>query len=153
MKNYILGIIATAIFCAVTRSLLDEKSAIGQIVRLLGSILLTIAIIVPLKNISFQDISAYFNDITIEANRYAEQGAAYAQHNKCTIIKEQTEAYILDKANRLGLDIAVEVALGEEDMIPNGITITGPVSPYAKEVMGTFVEETLGIAKENQQWN
>jgi len=59
----------------------------------------------------------------------------------------------LDKANQMGLDISVEVSLGEDDMIPNGIAITGTVSPYAKEVMETFMEDTLGIAKENQQWN
>jgi len=153
MQNYILSIVATAIFCAITRSLLDEKSTMGQIVRLLGGILLSVAIIAPIKNISFQDITVYFDDIALEADVYREQGSAFAKESSQSIIKAQTEAYILDKANQMGLDISVEVSLGEDDMIPNGIAITGTVSPYAKEVMETFMEDTLGIAKENQQWN
>lgn len=153
MRNYILSIIATAIFYAITRSILEEKTTIGQIVRLLGSMLLSVAIIAPIKNISFQDITTYFDDISVAADSYIEHGTISAQESKRDIIKAQSEAYILDKAIRMGLDISVEVSLNEDNLVPNSVTITGTASPYAKEVMKTFVEDTLGIAKEDQCWN
>jgi len=152
MRNYILSIVATAIFCTITNKLFEEKTAIGKTVRLLGGILLSVAIIAPVTKISFENIGNYFNDISLTAEYYAAQGEASAKESMLRIIKDNSEAYILDKANGLGLEIAVEVEVGADDMIPNRVTISGTVSPYAKEVMGTYMEDTLGIPKENQQW-
>lgn len=152
MRNYILSIVATAIFCTITNKLFEEKTAIGKTVRLLGGILLSVAIIAPVTKISFENIGNYFNDISLTAEYYAAQGEDSAKESMLRIIKDNSEAYILDKANGLGLEIAVEVEVGADDMIPNRVTISGTVSPYAKEVMGTYMEDTLGIPKENQQW-
>ena len=152
MRNYILSIVATAIFCTITNTLFEEKTAIGKTVRLLGGILLSVAIIAPVTKISFDNIGNYFNDISLTAEHYAAQGEDSAKESMLRIIKDNSEAYILDKANGLGLEIAVEVEVGADDMIPNGVTISGTVSPYAREVMGTYMEDTLGIPKENQKW-
>lgn len=153
MKTYILSIVAAAIVCAVTRSLLNEKSAAGQIVRLLGGLLMTITVIAPLADITFEHITDYFDDLSIETDGYVESGETAAQESMKGIIKSQTEAYILDKANSMGLEIAVEVVLDDSNnSVPCGVKIIGALSPYAKEVMGTYMEDTLGIAKENQQW-
>ncbi len=153
MRSYIISVVSAAILCAVTRSLLNEKTAAGQIVKLLSGLLMTVTVISPLINVTFDNIADYFDGLSIEANTYVANGEAAAQNTIAGIIKSQTEAYILDKANRMGLEIAVEVELNEDDnSIPCGVRIAGALSPYAKEVMSEYMEDMLGIAKENQKW-
>lgn len=153
MKSYILSIVVAAIVCAIVRGLLDEKTTAGQMGRLLCGIFMAITMIAPISNISFENISGYFRDLTLEANQYAQSGKIAASDSMKSIIMSQTEAYILDKADSLGLKVSVEVELGDqENMIPNSVLITGKISPYAKEVLSEYIEDTLGIAKENQKW-
>ncbi len=153
IKSYILSIIAAAIVYGIARGLLNEKTTTGQIAKLLSGILMVITILSPLTNISFRNVTNYFDGLSMESDAYVEDGKKAAQESIAEIIKSKAEAYILDKANRMGLEIAVEVELDDSDnTVPCGVTITGKLSPYAKEVMGTYLEDNLGIAKENQQW-
>ena len=153
LKAYMLSVVAAAILCAVAQGLLSKKTAIGRIVYLLSGILLAVTVIAPLGNITFHGVSDYWEKISDDAQKYVSEGTAMAENQKLDIIKTQTEAYILDKANRMGLQIAVEVELDDyKGNIPCGVVVSGTVSPYAKEQLGSYMEDTLGIAKENQEW-
>ena len=69
------------------------------------------------------------------------------------IIKEETEAYILDKAASLGVTLSVEVMV-EDGNVPrlSGVQLSGQVSPYARQQLSTWISNDLGISKENQKW-
>ena len=58
----------------------------------------------------------------------------------------------MDKADRMGLEISLEVELDDNNSVPSGACISGDLSPYAKKVLGEYIEDSLGIAKENQKW-
>ena len=152
MKNYIISIIVAGIICAITDLLLDKKTSAGKIAKILTGILMTVTIITPLTNISFKNISNYFDSLSLRADGYVEEGKNAAQNSICEIIKTQTEAYILDKAKSMGLDVSVEVELDDNNSFPRGVTITGIISPYAKGLIASYIEDTVGITKENQQW-
>ncbi len=153
IKVYVLRIVIAAIVCGIVRSLLKEKTATGKMANLLCGILMAITILSPFASISFRNISSFYEDIELDASKYVNDGKTAAQESAAEIIKSQTEAYILDKANNLGLQIAVEVELDDSNnSVPCGVVITGAVSPYAKGTLGTYMQEYLGIPKENQQW-
>ncbi len=153
MKSYILTILIAAMICAAAGILLPPKTSAGQITKLLSGVLLIVTVISPLTNISFRHLTDYLNGLSSGAEGYVEDGRAAAQEQIDAIIKAETEAYILDKASQMGLQIAVEVALDENNhSIPSGITVTGPLSPYTKEVLSGYITDTLGIAKEKQIW-
>ena len=152
MKSYVLNIIIAAILVSITGSAFDPKKANGKIIRILSGILLTTTILSPFKNISFRGISDWLNDISLDANAYVYEGKITANEQTSAIIKEYTEAYILDKAKNMGLDISVEVELSENDSVPCGITLSGEISPYEKSVLCDYLEDTLGITRENQKW-
>ena len=153
MKDYILRIVMAAIVCAIAGGLLNEKTTAGKLARLLCGIFLTITVFSPFANVRFQNITDYFDDISVEAQSYVEDGTTAAENSINGIIKRQTEAYILDKANLMGLEITVEVELDEEEnSVPCGVKLTGNASPYAKQVLGAYIAENLGVAKENQRW-
>lgn len=114
---------------------------------------MAVTVITPLGNVTFDGIADYWDGLSLDAQKYVTEGTAAAQNQMADIIKSQSEAYILDKANRMGLQIAVEVELdGYNGNIPCGVVISGNVSPYAREQLGSYMEDSLGIAKENQQW-
>jgi len=153
MKAYIISIVSAALICSIVKVLLPDKSAIGKIVGLLAGVLMTVTIISPLVKISFDRVENYFSSITMESQDYIADGELAAKENLRSVIKDRTEAYILDKATRLGLTVSVEVELDDSNhSIPCGATIQGSVSPYAREMMCKFMEDTLGIPKENQKW-
>lgn len=153
MRSYILTILIAAMVCAVAGILLPPKTSVGQITKLLSGVLLIVTVISPLTNISFRHLTDYLNGLSSNADSYVEDGRTVAQEQIDTIIKAETEAYILDKASQMGLQIAVEVALDENNhSIPSSITVTGLLSPYTKEVLSGYITDTLGIAKEKQIW-
>lgn len=153
MREYIFSIIVTGLVCGIIQGFVRNKTSTGKIIKLLTGILMTITILSPITNISFSNISDYLNDLNIQSNLYSSSGKEMARESLSAIIKEQSEAYILDKANRMDLDIVVEVALDDRNnSIPCGVTITGNLSPYAKGILGSYIEENLGIAKEYQRW-
>ncbi len=153
MREYVLGIIVSGIICSIVQGLVSNKTATGRILRLLTGILMVITILSPVVNISFTNITDYLDGLTAQGDFYANSGKTMAAESASVIIKEQTEAYILDKADRMDLDITVEVALDDSNnSVPCGVTITGNLSPYAKGILGAYIEENLGIAKEHQRW-
>ena len=120
---------------------------------LLSGVLMVVTLIAPLRDISFPGITEYLNGLSYDASIYVGDGKAMAENQTADIIKAQTEAYILDKANRMGLEIAVEVELdGNKGNIPCGAAVSGKLSPYAREQLSSYMEDTLGIAKEKQTW-
>ena len=153
MKEYVLGIVAAAIVSAIAKGFLSNKTATGRIAGLLSGILLAVTVIAPLGNISFKGVSDFWEGLSSDASKYVREGISAAEKQEADIIKSQCEAYILDKANRMGLQIAVEVELDDQNgNIPCGVVINGNVSPYGQVQLGSYIEDTLGIAKENQKW-
>ena len=154
IKAYVFRIVIAAIVCGIASSLLKEKTASGKMVNLLCGITMAITLLSPFVSISFQNITSFYSGISYDAAQYVNDGKMAAQESIADIIKSQTEAYILDKANSLGLQITVEVELDDSNnSVPCGAVITGAVSPYAKGSLEAYMQEQLGIPKENQQWN
>ena len=154
MKEYILSIISAAILCAVIKGMVGEKSTNGKIVGLLCGVLMAITLITPLKDVRFYNITAFLNEIKTDSEKYIQDGQSAAGKSMADIIKAQTEAYILDKAEQMGLSITVEVVLDEKsENVPDRVTVKGQLSPYAKEVLSNFLQNELGIAKEKQKWS
>lgn len=78
-------------------------------------------------------------------------GENLARDSMADIIKEETEAYILDKAADLHANLHVEVTVGE-DSLPMAVTLSGEASPYARRQIQAIIANDLGISKENQKW-
>lgn len=154
LRTYILKIISTALLCSLLPSFLPDSSASGKIVKLLGSILLTISILSPLMNFTVKDISHYLSQITTDSNAYVTEGNEIANSEIAAIIKAETESYIKDKAADLNCFLDVEITMEEGEVpLPVVATFTGNVSPYTKQILGEILSHEFGISKENQIWN
>lgn len=153
MKQWLLGIVLTAFAGGLARQLAPQGRE-QAMVRLVSGLLLTLALLRPVADLT----GAAWEGEALEAwnlrPRTQEQAALYRKNQQQTlaaIIAEKTEAYIWDKANRLGLtcEVTVTTAAGESGIpLPETVTVRGPYS----EALAVCIEEEVGIPAEKTIW-
>jgi len=153
IRQYLLTVIAAAILCAVVNTIMENKGTLTAIIKMLTGLFLAVTVLSPLISVQLSDFSAYMQGLDNTADEAVSRGEEMAQDAAAAIIIEKTEAYILDKAASLELDIEVEVRLGSANpLIPDTVYLRGSVSPYAKKRLCQFITDDLGIPEENQIW-
>lgn len=150
IRQYILSVIVAAVLCGVLENLCAGKTT-ASVMKLICGIFLTFVVISPLREAELDDLSAIPFDFLEAGQLAAAEGKNMAMESYRGIIKDRTEAYILDKAEALGADITVEVML-DGNAVPVRVRISGTVSPFAENALKACLEEDLGIAKEAQEW-
>lgn len=154
LREYLLSVTAAAFLCAIAKHIVGEKGSAGKLIPVITGLFLCITVISPVIHIRLGDIEEYFDDFNLEAGAYSSDGHEIAHEEMKKIIKEQTEAYILDEAERLGTQITVDIQLSDDDsLIPCAVQIQGSTSPYQKQRMSKYISDYLGIPQENQIWN
>ena len=151
IKEYLLSITAAALICGVISSLTSKNASISKLMQLLCGLFLAITVIRPVVEVQLDNIDSFTELLVVDGEIAASTGKEMAAEEMKRIIKEKTEAYILDKAKSLGAEIEVEVTL--EDFVPTGAIITGSVSPFARSSLITSISQDLGIPPEGQIWN
>jgi hypothetical protein len=110
-------------------------------------------LIVPLQRIDFSIYDSYFSGFMDTATNAVASGEDIASQEQAKIIKEQSQAYILDKAVSLGAEVSVSVTLSDTaPPKPIKISVKGAVSPYVKSVLKAYLKEQFGIPEEAQTW-
>ena len=151
LKRYLLGIICAVLICGIFHAL-TKKSAFSMIIKLATGIFLLITVVAPFKGFDFHSIDI-IPDVRLEADSVTHQAQSQAQSTFAGIIKDRTCAYILDKAEKLGLAIDVEVMLNDAAMpVPEQVTIKGNVSPYDKAKLMKIIADDLGVPEDAQLW-
>jgi stage III sporulation protein AF len=117
-------------------------------------VVLLLAVIRPLVGLDYQSLS-----LALAENRFqwdesaAEKGSALGSDLMKSIIAEQTGAYILDKANALGVKCAVEVEckIGEENLpYPISVRIKGTLTDSQRDTLRREIEADFAIPAEMQ---
>lgn len=153
VSAYLLSVTGAAIVCGCICALFPSKSKYHSLLKTLCGIFLTVTIIKPIINFQFTLPTGYWTDTSSLAENISQEGIQYAQHAQKDIIKQQTEAYILNKAKDLKCSICVEVVLQEvQPYAPRAVCIQGQISPYGKSQLTHWMETTLNIPAEDQTW-
>ncbi len=153
IRQYLITIASAAIICGMVTAFFGKKSSYSAVIKLLTGIFMAVAVISPWIKLQFSDISEYIQGISLDGENISVQGENIAHDEFQSIIKAQAEAYILDKAAFMGVDITVDITLCDCDPpTPQSVTIKGAVSPFAKSSLQDYISSQLGIPKENQIW-
>lgn len=153
IRAYVLSVTAAAILCGLVNVLIGKTGTVAALTKLLTGVVLAAAVLRPLGGLAIGDLDAYLQSLDMDAQAAAAVGTEMTREAMAARIKEQTEAYILDKAASLQMDVTVEVILDDGDMpVPVGVILTGSASPYAKSTLESMISEELGIPKEEQKW-
>jgi len=152
-KQYIITVSAVAIVGCIAITICDKKTTSSAMIKLIVGVLVTLTVFKPLIDIKISDISGYLSSVNTLSADCIQSGSLWADSETAAIIKERSEAYILDKASSMGVQIEVEVSvLNQTPFQPETVTITGSVPPYARTQLSDNIETDIGISKENQIW-
>ena len=153
IRTYFLSVTAAAIICAILKGLLNQGGTPAQLVKLLSGIFLSIIALRPLAQFDLGSLTGLSFDYSMDVEAAVAEGENIAADALAELIKSNTEAYILDKARSMGVNITVDVTVNEEQIpAPKTVSICGNVSPYARRQLSALLTEQLGIAKEDLIW-
>lgn len=151
--QYLLSITAAALIVSISNTLVGKSGFIGSIMKLISGLVLTMVIIAPWTSFRLDDMSQLYSYVEADASEVVQQGQLTAQSQISAHIKQRTQAYILDKASILGLDLTVDVKL-TNDSPPSisQITIVGRAAPYAMQRLIDLVKNDLAVTEECLIW-
>lgn len=153
MRHYMIAVTAAAIICGIAKSICNEKTVSGAVLRLLAGIVMTVTVLSPVVRLDLNDLPLLSEDLLAKSKSAAAAGEEMASAEMDAIIKDRTQAYILDKAAEFGASLQVEIWIPKDGSHrPESVILQGSISPYAKSRLESIIEEDIQIAKEKQQW-
>ncbi len=149
--EYILADIVTGFFCGILSVFVP--SSFKSWMQFLCGIILTITLIKPFTGIQNMDIPLVSDSIREDGAHLSDEGKKIALDAMADIIRQNSQAYIMDKAAELGVSIDAEVSVSNEEIpVPVSVILHGDVSPYVRLQVESLIESGMGIAKENIRW-
>ncbi len=153
IRQYIISVCSAAVLCGIVKKIAGNSKASAGMIKLLTGLFVTICIISPWKSLSLDSLMEFNPAWDEDALGYVQQGQDMVNDSLCMSIKQETQAYILEKAQSMGIQVGVSIEVSDGDIpIPEKAIITGALSPAEKEVLSAFMVKELGIAKEMQIW-
>lgn len=153
LRQYLLSVTAAALVCAVVQKLLSKKGTAASIGKMLTGLFLAFTVISPFARLEIGSLSDITKGFESDAADAVAAGQSSTRNAIAQGIITRTQAYILDKAAELNVELTVEVTVSDDDIpVPVKVRLSGDVSPYAKQRLQTIISDDLSIAKEDQIW-
>ena len=154
VRQWLLGVACTALVLAVADSLAPDGS-VKKICRLAGGMALLLAAVGPVLRLDSGIIAQ-----TLEEYRGMVQSCEdvlEAQNNLFyqTIIEESAAAYIVDKAEEMGIFCQAEVTFSyDEDGVPCPWEVTswGDWTDGTRKALERLLEDDLGVPPQRQHY-
>lgn len=152
MGAYIVRVISASLICYIALSLVPEGSGHKALKSMCGLVFLLV-LTEPIWHIFEYSDLLDFSSLYEDAETSAAMGEAAARRDFETEIIERSAAYIQDKANKLNMEVQVDIELSTEDIpLPESVILTGAWEDLARATLSEIITEDLGIPEENQRW-
>ena len=155
-SEWVRAIAGAALICAAATAI-TPKGKVKGVLKLVCGIVLIIAMINPLVNQDLPTMSLDISDYRKQADEII--GSAEEKQNNLsrTIIENELEAYILDKAQSLDISLeSVEVSAkwGDEGCwYPYEVKLSANITQMEQNLISNSIEAELGVEKEKQYWS
>ncbi len=152
VQQYILSVTIIALLCGILSRLIKYGSK-KECMRLLSGLVLAITVLRPLARFRIDELNRDWFPDTKAGRTATEYGEKIAQEAMAEIIKAESESYILDKASEMNIAITANVTVSDQQMpVPIAVELAGTVPPYLRLRLEDMIQDSLGIAKEDQRW-
>lgn len=148
MKGYLLSVICVTFICTLVGAIGGDGPG-KELRRMLTGCALAITILAPVVKLDFPEFRT--DSLLRDASAAVREGEEQADSAKAQCIRSAIEAYILTKAESMGLSLTVQVALDDTGM-PRSVNLTGSWSPRERQHLSDLMESDLGLGKEVQTW-
>lgn len=152
VRSWLTSIAAVTMLLAVIQTLVPEGT-FRKLTGFTGGLLLLAALLQPVLRTDLGRLRLDFSDYSEAIEERTAELSAAGKEELTGIIAGQTAAYILDKADALGLVVTVRVetepGVDGETPVPASVELTGP---YSRE-LADWIALELGIPAERQVWH
>lgn len=145
---YVLRLVCAACICALIHAVSCGGSGSGARRLITGAFLLLTALNLR-ADLAFPTLDP--ERIMQEASAAAQSGQEQAKQEQADIISQACAAYIWNKADGLGMEVAVQVELNEQ-LNPCSVEITGFAGEQEREALSRILTSDLGLGEEVQTW-
>ena len=97
LRQYVISVVAAAMLCGIVVRLFPNGSG-KQMGKLICGLFLAYTVLSPISRVDFSKLPDFSLRYMDDAEDAAAMGENLARDSMADIIKEETEAYILDKA-------------------------------------------------------
>lgn len=147
-----LSVICAALVCGILTDM-SAKTSFEKLIRLLCSVFLAVTVVYPLIRYRFPGWNADMSIFQPGDEDAVAQGEKIYFQSIASIIRTETEAYILKEAKSIGADLTVAVELDAGNPpAPESVTIRGNFEASVETTLSLLIADELGIPKEHQTW-
>ena len=147
-----LSVICAALVCGILTDM-SAKTSFEKLIRLLCSVFLAVTVVYPLIRYRFPGWNADMSIFQPGGEDAVAQGEKIYFQSIASIIRTETEAYILKEAKSIGADLTVAVELDAGNPpAPESVTIRGNFEASVETTLSQLIADELGIPKEHQTW-
>ena len=131
------------------------QGRIRNTAKFLGSLIVVLAVVSPIVKLDSEDISRTIAKFQMEKEELRTGIEIKNREIISELIKENTQSYILDKAEAMGIELSVDVTVrGEGDYpFPVSVVLKGEVTQAERAFLERMIERDIGISKERQEWS
>jgi len=151
LREWLFSVITVSGMLAVAQTLVPEGT-VRKIASFTGGLILMVTLLQPLPGMAPERfelrLEHYRQEIESRQRELEGRGAGELTE----LIKSRTAAYIMDKADALGLRVQVRILMetGADGIpVPVAAELTGEYS----EALSAYLERDLGIPAERQVWH
>ena len=146
------SVICAALVCGILTDM-SAKTSFEKLIRLLCSVFLAVTVVYPLIRYRFPGWNVDMSIFQPGDEDAVAQGEKIYFQSIASIIRTETEAYILKEAKSIGADLTVAVELDAGNPpAPESVTIRGNFEASVETTLSQLIADELGIPKEHQTW-
>lgn len=156
MKNTLFSLMGIAL----TQTLLElliEDARFRQILRFLAGAAMAVILIGAVTDFDYDAYASALRRQEIASDWNQDRAEAERQRLDRLFIEAETEAYIMDRAETLGVSLSgVRVSFrwnSDGYWYPDRVTLTGSVPPSLRSEIADALRTELGIPEERQTWS
>ena len=150
------SMIYTAMLCALL-TVITPEGRVKKAVKLMCSLAVIAAVLSPFLKLDMKSYSAYLSQYRNEADRIIGEAEDDSKNLNRTYIEDGCEAYILDKAESIGIVIEYVKVRAEWDTqgfwYPVSAEIVTDAGEAEKQKLSQLIEAELGIPADEQGWS
>ena len=154
VRQWLLGVACTALVMAVADSLAPEGS-VKKVCRMAGGLALLLAAAGPLIRLDSGALARALEEHQAQIRGYEETLVEQNNLFYQTIIEESAAAYIVDKAEEMGIFCQAEVTFSYDENgvpCPWEVTARGVWTEEAKAALARLLEDDLGVPAQRQHY-
>ena len=141
-SQWLHAVIYTGIVCSIAL-MLSPDGRVKNALKILCAVAMCASIVSPLSELDF--------------DAYSTQGEQYSKNLNRTIIEDECRAYILDKADETGTELAEVTVTAEWSTdgywYPHEVRIVSGADENQRAKLSDCIQTQLGISAENQDWS